>query len=72
MSEKINIVSKDLGENRTFKSNKCASNLYSETSDSNIQPIKFIEKLTNKLQKQVINGDEIPATVVAIPKCKNA
>ena len=68
----MNIASKDKsGENRAFNVNKNVSNLFS-TSNDNIQPIKFVEKSTNKLQKQVINGDGISATVVAVPKYKNA
>ena len=39
---------------------------------NNTKPIKFVEKHSNKLQKQVVKGNGISATIVAIPKYKNA
>ena len=34
-------------------------------------PINFVEKHSDKLQKQVVKGDGISATIVATPKHKN-
>ncbi len=49
---------------------KNASNHNSEPS-TNTKPIKFVEKQTNKLQKQVVKGSGISATTIAVPKYKN-
>ena len=38
----------------------------------NTKPIKFVEKHSNKLQKQVVKGNGISATIVAIPKHKSS
>ncbi len=62
---------KDLEEYIAINKNKIASNYHSESS-KHTKPNKFITKQANKLQKEVVKDSGISATIVAVPKYKNA
>ena len=67
------MASADLGENSGLESslskssNKNSSNLKFEFPN-NDKPMKIVEKHSNKLQKKIVKGNGISATIAAIPK----